>query len=116
MKERGPTSLNCLESPAAPRHREPGLLMARAARRPVVGIDLAEPRGCAELTPALDLEVTAVALTRPAFLVVATRVREEQHAVGNERLAQLAEHARELRARYVKQRCVREDAVERCAR
>ena len=55
---------------------------------------------------------TSVALAGPAFLVAAPRVRGEQHAIGLEGRGEVPEDPRELAARHMEQRGVREDPVE----
>src|SRR5690606_3463774 len=96
----------------APAAREPGPLLDGHAIRPVVVVQFAKTRGCHVASPAVQVMVDAVALAAPAFLVVAARVRGEEHATGLERGVQLPEHPRQLRARDMEQRCVGEDAVE----
>src|SRR5258705_10454529 len=96
----------------SPRHREPWLLASRAPSGTVIAIELLEPGGGQELTPTIDIEVAAVPLSRPSFLVGSTRVREEQDAARLERVAKLGQDTREVLARHVKQRSVREHTVE----
>src|ERR1700733_9855121 len=96
----------------APSHREPRLLTSRTSCGPVVVVDLLEPGATHDHSPPLDVEIAAVPLAVPTLLVVAARVREKQNATRLERVVQLAEHARQVRAWYVKQRRVREHSVE----
>ena len=63
-------------------------------------------------TPRLEIVIGAVASCVPAFLVIPARIRAEQHATGLQRGAKIAQHARQLLARNVKQRRVGKDAVE----
>src|SRR5688500_15381339 len=54
----------------------------------------------------------AVAAALPSLLVVAARIRAEQHAARLERVAQFYQHARQCLPRHVEQRRVREHTVE----
>src|SRR5712691_13570732 len=56
--------------------------------------------------------IRAVASAVPAFLVVAARVRAEQHTARFQSCAQFQQHARQLLAGHMKQRGVGEHAVE----
>src|SRR6266852_4596390 len=99
-------------SSLAPRAREPGLPLARQAFGPVVVRELFKSGGSHKALPGFQIVIRAVAPAVPALLVVAVRVRAEQHAARLERRAQLAEHARQLLARNVEQHRIREHAVE----
>src|SRR5258706_9009835 len=99
-------------SQSAPPAREPGLALARQALGPVVVLELRETRRGHETPPGLQVVVRAVAAAVPALLVVAVRVRAEQHAVGLQARAQLAQDARQLLPRHVEQHRIGEHAVE----
>src|SRR5258706_140108 len=99
-------------SSLAPRAREPGLPLARQALGPVVVGELFKSGGGHKAPPGFQIVIRAVAPAVPALLVVAVRVRAEQHAARLERRAQLAEDARQLLARHVEQHRIGEDAVE----
>ncbi len=62
--------------------------------------------------PALKIVIGAVTLAVPAFDVVAARVGAKENAVGFEGRMQLAQYARQFRARYVEQRSVGKNAAE----
>src|SRR5262249_25659545 len=62
------------------------------------------------------IEEATVSLTRKAFAAITDRVRAHEHAGGAKRRAKLGEDAREIGARNVEERRVREDAVERRGR
>src|SRR6266540_1783026 len=96
----------------APHAREPGLAFARQALGPVVVLELRETGRGHEAPPGLQVVVRAVAAAVPALLVLAVRVRAEQHAVGLQARVQLAQDARQLLPRHVEQHRVCEHAVE----
>src|SRR5271169_5976474 len=56
--------------------------------------------------------IHAVAPTIPAFLVMAVRVRAEQHTTRFQTCMQFQQHARQLLTRYMKQRRVGEYTIE----
>src|SRR5437762_13763769 len=56
--------------------------------------------------------IEAVAPAVPAFLVMAARIRAEQHTSRFESRVQFQQHARQLLAGYMKQRGVGEHAIE----
>src|SRR5271169_440673 len=60
--------------------------------------------------------IHAVAPTIPAFLVMAVRVRAEQHTTRFQTCVQFQQHARQLLARYMKQRGVGEYPIEMAIR
>src|SRR5271169_5159511 len=62
--------------------------------------------------PAIEVPKAAVALATPTFVVVATRVGAEEHSARLQGGSQLPEHTRESLGRHVKERRIREDAVE----
>src|SRR5712692_7529251 len=97
---------------AAPHARQPRLLCARQAGRAVIVGKLDEPRGRHIAAPGFKIIVRAVAATAPAFLVLAVRVRAEQHAARSQRHVQFPQHARQFLAWYMKQRGVGEHAIE----
>ena len=96
----------------APRAREPGLPLARQTFGPVVVRELGESRGGHETPPAFQVVIRAVAPAVPALLVMAVRVRAEEDSARLERRVQLAQDARQLLARHVKQHRIGEHAVE----
>src|ERR1700678_1973459 len=68
---------------ALPPHRhEPRLLLSGLAGRPEVVTQLFEPCGGDEGAPPIEVPVAAVALSVPAFAVVAPRVGGEKNAAG----------------------------------
>src|SRR2546425_5829123 len=74
--------------------------------------ELGESRRREVAAPGLEIVVGAVALAVPAFLVIAVRIRAEQHPARLERGPQLSEHAWQLLAWHVEQRRVGEHPVE----
>ena len=56
--------------------------------------------------------IYAVAPAVPAFLVMAARVRAEQHATRFQTCVQVQQYARQLLAGYMKQRGIGEHAIE----
>src|SRR6266704_2380257 len=96
----------------APHAREPGLPLARQALGPVVVLELRETGRGHEAPPGFQVVIRAVAAAVPALLVVAVRVRAEQHAPGLQARAQLAQDAGQLLPRHVEQHRVGEHAVE----
>ena len=56
--------------------------------------------------------IRAIAPPVPAFLVMAVRVRAEQHTTRFQSCVQFQQHARQLLAGYMKQRGVGEHAIE----
>src|SRR5262245_59666028 len=60
--------------------------------------------------------IRAVAPLAPAFLVMATRIRAEENTAWFQTCFQFQQHARQLLARYMKQRGVGEHAIEMVAR
>ena len=62
--------------------------------------------------PRLEIVEAAVAAAGPALLVTAPRVRAEQDAAGPEGRGEVFEDARQLAARHVEQRGIREHPVE----
>ena len=62
-------------------------------------------------SPGIEVVVGAITPTVLAFLVMAVRIRAEQHAPGLQCSAQLSQDTRQFTRRHMKQRCVREDAV-----
>src|ERR1700692_838193 len=90
---------------------QPWLLLERQPRGPVVVVQFDEACVGQVTPPGLPVMVGAVASAIPAFFVVAARIGAEQHATGLQRGTQLPQHARQLDARYVEQRCVGVDAV-----
>src|SRR5712692_5557407 len=97
---------------SAPNACQPGLLLARQAGGSVVVVELDEPCGRQVAAPGSEVMVRAVAPAVPAFLVMAARVRAEQHPARLERGAQLRQYSRQFLARNVKQRRIGENAVE----
>src|SRR6266571_7281375 len=89
-------------SSLAPRAREPGLPLARQALGPVVVRELFKSGGGRKAPPGFQIVIRAVAPAVPALLVVAVRVRAEQHAARLERRMQLVQDARQLLAGDVK--------------
>src|SRR6266702_2373889 len=96
----------------APHAREPGLPFARQALGPVVVLELRETGRGHEAPPGIQVVIRAVAAAVPALLVVAVRVRAEQHAPGLQARAQLAQDAGQLLPRHVEQHRIGEHAVE----
>src|SRR6516162_765424 len=84
----------------APHAREPRLSFARQAGRAVIMGELEESRGGQVTAPAFEIVVDAVASAAPSFLVVAARVRSEQHAAGFQAGMQSAEDIGQRPARY----------------
>ncbi len=62
-------------------------------------------------TPRAQVMVSAVALAVPTFLVLAMRIRAEQHTRGFQCGMQLSQYARQFLRRHMEQRRVGEDAV-----
>ena len=60
--------------------------------------ELDEPRGRQVAAPGFEIVVRAIASAAPAFLVIAARVRAEQHATRLQRCAQFPHHARQCLA------------------
>ena len=96
----------------APDARQPGLLFARPAGRAIIVSKLNESRSCHIAAPSFKIMIHAVAPAVPAFLVMAVRVRAEQHATRFQACMQFQQHARQLLAGYMKQRGVGEHAIE----
>jgi len=71
-----------------------------------------EAGGLAVAAEAFEIVVDAVAIAVPALLVRAARVRAEQHAARLQGVSKLPEHPREVCARDVEERGVREHSVE----
>src|SRR5215468_8708732 len=96
----------------APNRRQPGLLFAWQAGRPIVVRKLDKSRLGHMAPPGVQTVKRTEAPTLPLFLVVAARVRAEQHALRFQRGTQFPQHARQLLRRHMEQRGVCEDAVE----
>jgi hypothetical protein len=75
-------------------------------------LELREAGRLEKRAPLLEVVVRPVPAAIPALLVVASRVRAEEHAFGPQRRAQFPEDARQLPARDVEEGGVGEDAVE----
>src|SRR6476659_25900 len=95
----------------APKSREPRLTFTRQTFGTVVMFELDEAGSGKIAAPRREIPVGAVSLLIPAFLIVAARIRAEQHTARLERGTQLAEHPWQLHARHVKQHGVGEDSV-----
>src|SRR4051812_35982434 len=76
----------------SPHRREPRLSLPRQTGRAIVMPHLHEARRADVAAPCLEIEEAAVALIAEAFLVVAARVRGEQHAAGLQGTGELAQH------------------------
>src|SRR6266508_1010639 len=97
---------------SAPDRSQPRLLCARQSRRPIVVLDFGKSRCGQVASPGFETVIHAEATAAPTFLIIAARIGAEQHALGLERDAQFPQYARELLCGNMKQRGVREDAVE----
>src|SRR4051794_40940230 len=95
-----------------PYAREPGLLFARQTRRTVVMVEQDEAGGFEVSAPALEIVVGAITARAPALLVLPARIGAEQHAARPQGGRELNQHARQLLARNVEERCIRVHAVE----
>src|ERR1700674_5588400 len=97
-----PWSTACVTC-SAPDRRQPRLLRARQARRPIVVRKLGESGRGHMAPPGFETVVRAEATTIPAFIVVAARIGAEQHALRLERGTQFAQYAWQLLRRDMKQ-------------
>ena len=75
---------------------DPPLLGGGGVRRAEERAHVREARGREERVPPGHVEERAVTFAREALLAVTARVRREDHAAGNERAPELAEHARKI--------------------
>src|SRR6266550_5932645 len=96
----------------APDGGEPWLLLARQALGSIVVRELDESRTRHIAPPGLDSVVGAVAAAIPSFFVLAVRVRAKKDPARLERRAQLAQNARQLLRRDMKQSSVCKHAIE----
>src|SRR5208337_4068576 len=97
---------------SAPDARQPWLLFAWRAVRAVIMRQLNESGRGHVAAPRLEIVKHTVAPATPAFLVVAARVRAEQHATRFQSRVQFEQYARQFLPRDVKQRGVGEHAIE----
>src|SRR5437868_10374994 len=96
----------------APDGGEPWLLLARQALGSIVMCELDKSRTRHVAAPGVDPVIGAVAAAIPSFFVLAVRVRAEKNSARLERRAQLAQNARQLLRRDMKQGSVCKHTVE----
>src|SRR5437868_12927121 len=96
----------------APHRCKPRLLLARQPGRSIVMSELGETCLFHVAAPRFERMEDAVAISLPAFFVIAARIRAHQHAVDPQRRVKLRQYTRKLLTRNVEQRGVRKHAVE----
>src|ERR1700734_1050737 len=93
----------------SPDGREPRLFVSRPPRRTIIVFDQGEPCGADERAPFIDRVKRPIALAIEPFGVFPARIRGEQDPARAKRAPELAEDARQLLGRDMKERRVGED-------
>lgn len=100
----------------APNRSEPGLEVPWFTGRSIVVLRLDELSINHEASVGREIQIATVAITRPAFAIGTVGVGGKQDAAWLEAEPQLSEHSRQLLTRNMKQRRIRENAVETLGR